>query len=175
MIQKPTYLASENAEPFQDKSVVQAYHHRPPYPAEVFDILAGLISAEPRRVLDVGCGTGNIARNLVERVEWLDAVDVSQQMIEYGKQLPNGNHPRLRWLQGRVEDVELHRPYALVTAGENLYWMVLHILVPPFHQMLTKRGYSAIVKHDTIPPSLSTPRAIISRYRTDPRYRPSTT
>lgn len=29
MIQKPTYLASENAEPFQNKSVVQAYRHRP--------------------------------------------------------------------------------------------------------------------------------------------------
>jgi SAM-dependent methyltransferase len=119
MIQKPTYLASENAEPFQDKSVVQAYRHRPPYPAEVFDILAGLISAEPRRVLDVGCGTGNIARNLVERVEWLDAVDVSQQMIEYGKQPPYGNHPRLRWLQGRVEDVELHPPLCAGDGGRK--------------------------------------------------------
>jgi trans-aconitate methyltransferase len=173
MIQKPTYLASKNAEPFQDKSVVQAYRHRPPYPAEVFDILAGLTNAEPRHVLDVGCGTSNIARNLVERVEWLDAVDVSQQMIEYGKQLPNGNHPRLRWLQGRVEDVELHPPYALVTAGESLHWMDWNIVLPRFHEVLTKGGYLAIVKHETMPDPWSTLGEIIARYRTDAAgYRP---
>ncbi len=57
--------------------MVEAYRYRPPYPAEVFDILAGLVHGESRRVLDVGCGTGYIARNFVERVERLDAVDFS--------------------------------------------------------------------------------------------------
>ncbi len=64
MLHKPEQWAPEYAEPFQDRSVVQASRHCPPYPPEVFEILAGLIQAEPespRQVLDVGCGTGSIA------------------------------------------------------------------------------------------------------------------
>jgi predicted TPR repeat methyltransferase len=96
MIQKPKHLATEYAEQFKDLSMVEAYRYRPPYPAEVFDILAGLVHGDTRRVLDVGCGTGYIARNFVERVERLDAVDFSLHMIEKGKSLPNGDNPRLR-------------------------------------------------------------------------------
>ena len=84
MIEKPRQFAPEQAEPFKDPGVVGAYRHRPPYPAEVFDILAGLVRGEPRFVLDAGCGTGNIARHLVGRVERLDAVDFSRRMIEEG-------------------------------------------------------------------------------------------
>ena len=84
MIEKPGQFAPEHAEPFKDQGVVGAYHHRPPYSAEVFDILAGLVRGEPRSVLDAGCGTGNIARHLVGRVERLDAVDFSRRMIEEG-------------------------------------------------------------------------------------------
>jgi predicted TPR repeat methyltransferase len=99
MFHKPEQWASEYAEPFHDRSVVEAYRHRPPYPPEVFDILAGLLNAEPqspRHVLDVGCGTGYIARYFADRVERLDAVDCSWPMIEQGKRLPNGDHPRIR-------------------------------------------------------------------------------
>lgn len=70
MIQKPKFFATEYAEVFQDASVVEAYRFRPSYPAEVFDILVGLIAPDPgrpRRVLDVGCGTGYIARHLAAR------------------------------------------------------------------------------------------------------------
>lgn len=87
---------------------MEAYRHRPAYPPETFTILAGLISGESRRVLDVGAGTGNIARPLVEYVEQIDAVDFSHEMLEQGKRLPNGDHPRLRWLHGRIEEKEIH-------------------------------------------------------------------
>src|SRR5262249_55186769 len=64
---KPDHLGPEYAAQFGDPSVVAAYRHRPPYPAEVFDILVGLIADEPRAVLDVGTGTGEIARGLAPR------------------------------------------------------------------------------------------------------------
>ncbi len=87
----------EYAEAFQDQSVVEAYRHRPPYPASTFDILTDLLSSPFTAVLDVGCGCGELARHLVERVERVDAVDFSHPMIEQGKQLPNGDHPRLHY------------------------------------------------------------------------------
>src|SRR3954468_13842489 len=98
MMQKPEYFAVYNAEAFKDQSVAKSYRLRPTYPAATFPILAELMQGESRRVLDVGSGTGNIARHLVELVERVDAVDFSQAMIGQGKQLPNGQHPGLRWL-----------------------------------------------------------------------------
>lgn len=169
MLHKPKQWAPEYAEPFQDRSVVEAYRHRPPYPPEVFEILAGLIKAElqsPRHVLDVGCGTGNIARYLVERVDRLDAVDCSWPMIEYGKALPNGDHPHLRWLYGRVEDVVLDPPYALVTAGESLHWMEWNIVLPRFHEVLLPGGYLALLDHLMVPEPWALLGEILPKYRT---------
>lgn len=121
---------------------------------------------------DIGCGTGNIARRLVTGVDRLDAVDVSRPMIEHGKRLPQGDHPRLRWLHGRAEDVALDPPYALVTAGESLHWMDWEIVLPRCRRLLTPGGYPAIVEHDTVPDSWSTLAEIVPRYRTDGGYQP---
>src|ERR1051326_420847 len=95
---KPDFLSPEVAAAFQDASVALPYRFRPTYPAAVFDILADLMVDQPRRVLDVGCGTGLLARHLVERVDWLDAVDVSPEMIGQGIQLPGGWHRNLHWI-----------------------------------------------------------------------------
>src|SRR5579872_4886208 len=173
MLQKPKHLASEYGKQFQDRSIVEAYHHRPPYPDEVFDILAGLIHNEPRRVLDVGCGTGYIARNFIDCVEEIDAVDFSRNMIEMGKTLPNGDNPRLHWLFGPVEEVELYPPYALVTAGESLHWMDWNTVLPRFHNVLTPGGYLAIVQHDYLPDSwVAILSELIPRYSTNKDYYP---
>ncbi len=175
MLHKPKHWSSEYAEAFQDRSVVGAYRHRPPYPPEVFTILTGLINGEPespRSVLDVGCGTGYIARYLVDRVERLDAVDCSWPMIEQGKRLPNGDHPQLRWLYGRIEDVMLAPPYALVTAGESLHWMDWNIVLPRFHEVLLPGGYLAIVAHETVPEPWSLLSEILPQYRTNKDYQP---
>ena len=176
MLQKPKYLAPKYAKQFQDLSIVEAYHNRPPYPTEVFDILAGLIRGEPgnpRHVLDVGCGTGYIARNFVDRVEQIDAVDFSRYMIETGKTLPNGDNPRLRWLFGPIEEVELNPPYALVTAGESLHWMDWNRVLPRFAEVLMPGGYLAIVEHDYLPNSwVAILGEIIPRYSTNKDYQP---
>ena len=89
---KPEHFGDYYAETFKDHQVVDAYRFRPPYPDEVFEILAHLITDEPRAVLDVGTGTGDIARRLAGVARRVDAVDFSQFMIERGKQLLNGDH-----------------------------------------------------------------------------------
>lgn len=174
MVEKPASLASSVAEAFQDKSVVEAYRYRLPYPADVFTILADLVKTQPmKRVLDAGCGTGSLARYLVEHVEHIDAVDFSHHMLEEGQRLPNGNHPRLRWLYGCVEEVALQPPYALVMAGASLHWMNWNVVLPRFREVLVPGGYLALVSHHTLPnPWSLAGEDILARYRTDGGYQP---
>ena len=106
MNEPPAFLRPEVAATFKDRAVVASYRHRPPYPPQTFDILAGLITDEPRNVLDLGCGTGFVARPLAPLVDRIDALDVSPTMIEAGKRLPGGDHARLTWIVGRAGDAQ---------------------------------------------------------------------
>src|SRR5258706_2919251 len=148
---KPEQFSISFAETFKDSQVVDAYRYRPAYPDEVFDILAGLIVDEPRAVLDVGAGSGDISRRLIERVERIDAVDFSQNMIEKGKQLPNGNHPHLHWIYGKVEEVPLSPPYALITAGSSIHWTEWAIAFPRFLAILTSNGSLPLIYRRALP------------------------
>lgn len=171
MLPKPASLGVEYASRFQDVSMVESYKYRPPYPAEVFDILDSLITTEPRRVLDVGCGTGAITRFLVDHVEQVDAVDFSENMLAMAKTLPNGDNLRIRWLYGKVEDVELEPPYALVTAGGSLHWMDWSVVMPRFHDLLTPGGYIAIIVEDsTLGPWDNNMLEVIQRYSTNKEF-----
>lgn len=139
------------ADTFKDQRVVDAYRHRPPYPDEVFAILANLLTDEPRTVLDVGAGSGDLARRVVEFAGRVDAVDFSESMIERGRRLPNGDNPRLRWIYGKVEEAPLAPPYALITAGSSIHWTEWERAFPLFRSALTPHGSLALVYRRTLP------------------------
>jgi SAM-dependent methyltransferase len=109
---------------FADQEVARLYRHRAPYPGEVLTTLHGLLVA-PRTILDVGAGTGALARRMVGFAERVDAVDPSAAMTREGRRLPGGADPRLHWIQGRAEEAPLSPPYGLVTAGASLHWLDL--------------------------------------------------
>jgi len=142
---KPRHLEIQYANQYKEQSVVEAYQYRPPYPPETFEILTALISDQPRVVLDAGCGTGFIARNLIDFVDRIDAVDFSQAMIDKAISLPNGEHPSIKWIYGPMEQVPLHPPYALVAAGQSLHWMEWNVVLQRFSEILTPNGYLAII------------------------------
>jgi ubiquinone/menaquinone biosynthesis C-methylase UbiE len=170
---KPAHLGPIYAEQFKDSSVVERYHYRPPYPAEAINMLISLITDAPCRVLDVGCGTGDLARRLVHKVKKIDAVDFSPMMLARGKKLPDGDDPRLNWIDGRIEEVPLHPPYALITAGESLHWMEWETVLPLFRRMLTPNGYLAIVERVFEPcPWDAAMFELIRRFSTNKDYAP---
>lgn len=173
---RPEQWGLEYATRFRDQGVVDAYHFRPPYPEETFDILASLISDEPRAALDVGCGSGDIARRLVQCVDRVDAVDFSLPMIEKGKRLPNGDNPNLRWIHSTAEEAPLDPPYALITAGMSIHWMDWDIILPRFRDALTPHGYLVVLSmegslpwHDALPWEREV-HEIVKRYSTSPKY-----
>ncbi|MBX5458204.1 MAG: methyltransferase domain-containing protein [Thermogemmatispora sp.] len=151
---------------FQDHELVSHYHLRPFYPPETFVILEELMVDEPRVVLDLGCGTGNVARPLAASaaVERIDAVDVSLAMLERARELPGGDAPTIRWIHGRAEDVALTPPYALVTAGMCLHWMDWGQVLPRLAHMLTPRGLLAILNLQQSMPWLQAYQQIRRRF-----------
>jgi SAM-dependent methyltransferase len=150
---------------FEEASVAQAYQYRPSYPPEVFDLLERLLMDQPAHVLDVGCGTGFLARPLAPRVERVDAIDCSSAMLAQGKRQPGGQHPHLRWVVGRVETCALWPPYALIVAGDSLPWLDWARVMPRFAQMLTAHGQLAILSTDyELPPWAEALGHLISRY-----------
>lgn len=178
MSEVPAFLRADVAAAFEDRRVAASYRHRPQYPPETAGILAAAVTDTPRTVLDIGCGTGFLARPLAPLVDRLDALDASAAMIEEGRRLPGGDHPRLRWMVGRVETAPLDPPYALVTAGDSLHWMDWDVVMPRLAAVLSPSGLLAILDaHSEIVADdeefREARQAIIRRYTTHPDWRPA--
>ncbi len=159
---------------FAHEGVAAAYRFRPPYPAEVFDVLERLITDEPRTVLDLGAGEGALARPLAARVERVDAVDIAAAMVEVGQQQPGGGQPNLRWIVSPVETAELDGPYALVTAGASLHWMDWKQTVDRLLRLITPNAQLAVVEHGpTDLPWQDELIEVIRRHSRDQNYDPT--
>lgn len=170
---RPRQYWDDYASRFKNRSLAETYELRPPYPGETYRIILSLLGESRGRVLDVGCGTGKIARTLVEHVDSVDAVDFSQEMIRVGKSLANGDHPNLRWINGAVEDVRLYPPYDMVVAGASIHWMEWNIVFSRFKEVLTTDGYLVIINGDrpVRAPWHDAELALIRKYSTNKHYK----
>ena len=161
---------------FEHVGVANAYQFRPPYPAEVFDVLEGLLQEqEPTSVLDIGAGEGALARPLIARgrVARLDAVDAAAAMIDAGRARPGGGHPGLRWIVGAVDHVELAGPYCLATAGASLHWMPWKRTMNRLAGVLSEQGVVAVVEHGYHHlPWRDEINDVIARHSRNPEYDP---
>ena len=161
MTDKPRHLGEPYANQWEDDCMADDYPHRPPYTPGVFDILERLAG---ERVLDVGCGTGDIARPLAQRVGHVDALDRSAAMIAKGKSLPGGDRPR--WICGLIEDaVGLEPPYSLVTAGECIHWFDWGRAFPRLRELAPR--LALVYRDHELPEWFPGLREIIPRYSTN--------
>jgi SAM-dependent methyltransferase len=155
MENKPKQFGENYASIFQDASVVSAYRHRPAYPDETFAVLSRLIpaSVSPRIVLDVGCGTGFIARPFAAYVDHVEAVDISERMIAMAKTLPGGERSNITWIAAGIETARLFGPYALIVAAASLHWVDWKVALPRFANHLVPGGLLVLVEefHSPLP------------------------
>jgi SAM-dependent methyltransferase len=147
---KPPGWSAEYGAWFREPSVAERYDFRPPYPIEVFAILASLLGDGPRTVLDAGCGTGDLARRLAPLVDHVDAVDQSAAMLEQARELPGGDAENLRWIESPIETASLRPPYGLVVAGESVHWFEWELALPRFASVLSPGGRLALVYRDWV-------------------------
>ena len=70
----------------------------------------------PSTVLDAGCGTGRVARELARRGVDTVGVDLDRSMIDTARQLA----PDLTWLLGDISRLDLHRQFDVVVMAGNV-------------------------------------------------------
>jgi SAM-dependent methyltransferase len=133
---------------FASRRVAENYRFRAPYSHEVFETLLDLFEDRPRILLDAGCGPGKITLGLVDHLDRADAVDPSTEMLRVGRAMPNGDNPKIRWIQSTMEDAVLEPPYGLVVAGMSIHWMDISWVLRKFATALTPGGFLALVSGD---------------------------
>jgi SAM-dependent methyltransferase len=127
---KPTGLGAYYAAQFNDPSVVAAYDTRPRYPDALFALLRRLGAGKGRNVLDLGCGTGEIARRLAPSVAAITAVDCAERMITRARTLAGGQAPNIEWVAAHAEELPITKPFSLVIAAESFHWFDWDRLCP---------------------------------------------
>jgi SAM-dependent methyltransferase len=167
---RPDFLSPYHASAFADAAVVDAYRHRPPYPAEAIAVIRDLI-VPPRILLDVGCGSGQIARPIAAFADRVDALDPSAQMLAWGRRLAQDD-PRIRWIAGRAEDAPLDGPYGLITAGASIHWVDWETVLPRLGSVLAPGGRLVIANMDLTAPWWPEMTALVRQFSMYTDWRP---
>ena len=170
---KPPGWAERYAATFELDSVVSRYELRPPYPAATGDLLVSLVDQAAPRVLDAGCGTGELARALVGRGTEVDAIDRSAAMVERGRAL-GGVDPRLHWIVGKIETADLASAYGVIVCGDSIHWFDWDVVMPRFRDLLSPRGHLAVVQRRWLHDDELTRRlsAVYARHGANRDFRP---
>src|SRR5262245_30176807 len=171
---KPQHLAAEYAAQFGDEEVAAAYEHRPPYPAETFAIVEPLLGSQPRRVLELGAGTGDFTIGLAPRVDHLIAVEPSRVMLERGRRRDGASGAHVKWLHMSAENYAFDQHYSAVVAAEAFHWLDWHTVIPRIAASLVADGQLVFVERGvakSLPwePDL---RVLIREYSTNRDYMP---
>lgn len=172
MTSKPAHLAPEYADQFKDESVVAAYHTRPPYPESVFDILESLAPDLAGPLLDLGCGTGEIAIPMSRRLWRVVAVDASLPMLQMAKSRGGQEADSIEWVNLPAEEFAYPETYGVVVAAASLHWMDWTTLLPRISSALDPAGFLVLVDVNAFgdAPWLGELRRVIAEYSTNRDY-----
>lgn len=89
------------------------------------DLVDRIATDAPARVVDLGCGPGNVTATLLDR--WpsadVEGVDSSAEMIDRAAAYAG---PRLRFRQGRIEDWRPDAPVDVIVSNAALQWVPAH-------------------------------------------------
>ena len=146
---KPAGWSVEYGAVFGERGLVGRYHLRPAYPQELVDLLGELSGGG--RVLDAGCGTGELARRLAP------VASPSMPSMPPRRCSPSrvaDSPPNVTWIHGRIEDAELSPPYALAVCGDSIHWFDWERALPRLAELLADGAPLAIVQRDWMPDEL---------------------
>jgi len=127
--------------------------HRAGFPKSLFDRLAAMgVGRSGQRVLDVGTGTGTLARGFARRGCTVTAIDPSEPLLVEARRLSEDEGLQVEYLVGRAEDLEVPTgSFEVVSAGQCWHWFDRPAASRECLRVVTPGGALAICYLDWLP------------------------
>lgn len=127
--------------------------HRAGFPDRFFDrLFKDGIVAKGDRVLDLGTGTGTVARGLAKRDCVVMGLDPSEALVEQAKGLDRDAGVTIRYVQARAENTGLRdASFDIVTAGQCWHWFDRARAALEARRLLVTSGRLVICHFDWLP------------------------
>ena len=130
------------------------------------DLIAQIQLENPKRIIDLGCGTGNSTERLHQRWPTADitGLDSSPAMLRQAR----NNHPEWVWIESTIEDWSPTAAYDLIFSNAALHWVPQHeSLFSRLFQQLAPQGVMAVqMPHNSHSPA----HQALRRIATDPHW-----
>lgn len=127
--------------------------YRRPYQKQILKDIVARYDLDGRgRLLDIGCGTGELAVPLSRYFERVIGIDPSADMLaEARERAKRENCLKIEWREGRAEDIDTsYGPVRLTTAGVSFHWMHQPTVFEKVHAITEQDGGMVIIR-DTSP------------------------
>jgi SAM-dependent methyltransferase len=127
--------------------------YRAGFPEALFDRLAGLGAGTPRqRLLDLGTGTGALARGFARRGCVVTGLDLSAALLEEAARLDRDAGVTIRYVAGTAEETGLpDASFDVVSAGQCWHWFDRRRAAREVGRVLVPRGRLVIAHFDWLP------------------------
>ena len=144
------------------------------FPDALFDRLAALgVGLAGQRVLDVGTGTGALARGFAARGCTVTGLDPSTDLMAEAKRLDGEAGVAVDYVAGKAEDTgQADEAFAVASAGQCWHWFDGPRAAAELRRVLVPGGRLAIAHFDWIPLAgnvVAATEALIGRH--DPEWR----
>jgi SAM-dependent methyltransferase len=127
--------------------------YRVGFPESFFDrLFEGRIVCAVDRALDLGTGTGTVARGLAQRGCSVTGVDPSLALLEQARSLDRKAGVEIRYMEGKAEQTTLpDQSFDVITAGQCWHWFDPPQALKEARRLLVPRGRLIIAHFDWLP------------------------
>ena len=142
------------------------------FPESIFDRLAEFdVGLHDQTLIDLGTGTGSLARGFALRGCKVIGVDTDSRMIDQARKLDRQNKVRIRYVEAKAESTGMDGGAAdVVTAGQCWHWFDRPRAIAEVIRLLKPGGKLVIAHFDWLPLAgnvVEATEALIMKYNAD--------
>jgi SAM-dependent methyltransferase len=147
--------------------------YRPGYPEEFYELMSRMgVGIPGQKILDLGTGTGVLARAFAKRGALVTGVDIAEDQIREAQRLSDESGLGITYRVSKAEDIDFP-PDSFDAAAAGQSWMYFddRILVPKLRSILKDRGRLVLTHLNWLPrrdPIARQSEALVLKY--NPRW-----